>query len=382
MYLRKLTFKENEGKKIEWLIDDVHLGKINLIVGQNSSGKTRTLNAVSEMVDLLKGGVNIPKLHGKYKASFIKDDEEVLLEFEYDNSAILTEILVWKGEKVLERRADGSGWIIYMGGKEKIALDFGIATNQLACFAKRDKLQHPFLEDIHNWAMNMRRFNFSGNMGKNNYTLKGVFDEDEVDLSDTGGSLVPELYLALEKFEDFKGQLVSDMNDIGYQLEDAGITQFSDKNRRTQQDRFAVYTTEAGLEKQVTQNDMSQGMFRAFSVIVRMNRYMHEGRTGCIIIDDIGEGLDFSRAKLLVNLLVKKAESSGIQLIMSTNDSFIMNTVNIESWAVLQRNGNKISLYNYENSKEIFEEFKFTGLNNFDFYASEFFKTGFQDKEE
>jgi AAA15 family ATPase/GTPase len=65
MYLRKLTFRENEGKKIEWLIDDVHLGKINLIVGQNSSGKTRTLNAVSEMVDLLKGGVNIPKIHGK-----------------------------------------------------------------------------------------------------------------------------------------------------------------------------------------------------------------------------------------------------------------------------------------------------------------------------
>jgi len=59
-----------------------------------------------------------------------------------------------------------------------------------------------------------------------------------------------------------------------------------------------------------------------------------------------------------------------------------MNTVEIENWAVLHRDGNKISLYNYENSKEIFEEFKFTGLNNFDFYASEFFKTGFSDKEE
>lgn len=127
---------------------------------------------------------------------------------------------------------------------------------------------------------------------------------------------------------------------------------------------------------------MSQGMFRAFSVIVRINRYIQEGHHGCVIIDDIGEGLDFSRAKLLVNLLVKKAESSGIQLIMSTNDSFIMNAVSIENWAVLNRDGNKISLYNYENSKEKFEEFKFTGLNNFDFYASEFFKTGFSDPSE
>lgn len=382
MYLRKLTFRENEGKTIEWLIDNVHLGKINLIVGQNSSGKTRTLNAVSELVELLNGGTNIPKVHGKYKVSFLVDDQEVLLEIEYDNSIIINESLVWKGEQVIERREDGSGWIIYMGGKENIALDFGIASNQLACFAKRDKLQHPFLEHIHKWARNMRRFDFSGNLGKNSYTLKSIFESDEVDFSDTNSSLVPIFYLGTVNFKKFREQVISDMNEIGYELEDAGITRYSEKNHRSQQEQFAVYTTEKGLEKQVTQRDMSQGMFRAFSVLVRLNSHILEGVTGCVVIDDIGEGLDFSRAKLLVNLLVKKAESSGIQLIMSTNDSFIMNTVQIENWAVLHRNGNKISLYNYENSKEIFEEFKFTGLNNFDFYASEFFKTGFSDPSE
>lgn len=382
MYLRKLTFRENEGKAIEWLIDNVHLGKINLIVGQNSSGKTRTLNAISELVEMLKGSQNIPKIHGKYKVTFITDEEEVLLDFEYDNGMIVNESLVWKGEKVLERKSDGSGWIIYMGSKEHISLEFGIPPNQLACYAKRDKLQHPFLEKIRDWANNLRRFDFSGNLGKNNYVLKRVFEEDEIDFSDTSGSLVPVLQRAMEDYPDFRKQLITDMREIGYQLEDAGIVQFSEKHHPAQQDRFAVYTTEAGLEKQVTQRDMSQGMFRAFSVLVRLNRYILKGKNGCVVIDDIGEGLDFSRAKLLVSLLVKKAESSGIQLIMSTNDSFIMNSVAIENWAVLQRNGNKISLYNYENSREIFEEFKFTGLNNFDFYASEFFKTGFSDQSE
>jgi ABC-type Mn2+/Zn2+ transport system ATPase subunit len=382
MYLRKLTFSENEGKAIEWLIDNVHLGKINLIVGQNSSGKTRTLNAISELVQMLMGSRNIPKIHGKYKVTFITGEEEVQLDFEYDRGVILNEQLIWKGEQVLGRGGDGSGWIIYMGGKEHISLDFGIAPNQLACFAKRDKLQHPFLEKIHDWATNMRRFDFSGNLGKNSYALKSAFTEDEIDYSDTNASLVPVLQHAMEEFEGFRDQLIADMQEIGYQLEDAGIIQYSEKNNPSQQDRYAVYTTEAGLEKQVTQRDMSQGMFRAFSVLARLDRYILKGKTGCIIIDDIGEGLDFSRAKLLVSLLVKKAQSSGIQLIMSTNDSFIMNSVAIENWAVLQRSGNKISLYNYENSREIFEEFKFTGLNNFDFYASEFFKTGFSDQSE
>lgn len=382
MYLRKLTFRENEGKAIEWLIDDVQLGKINLIVGENSSGKTRTLNALSEMVDLLTGSTAVPKVHGKYKVLFIHEKEEVLLTFEYDAGVILNEKLSWKGKELLERNKDGSGRIVYMGGPEQITLDFGIPDNQMACFAKRDKLQHPYLEHIYLWGHNMRRFDFSGNLGKDEYTLKGVFEPEEVQFNETSASLVPILQLALDLYPSFRKMLLDDMTGIGYHVEDLGIVQYSDKKHLKKEDSYAVYITETGLQKKVTQKDMSQGMFRAFSVLVRINRYICAGKQACIIIDDIGEGLDFSRARLLVNLLVKKAEGAGIQLIMSTNDSFIMNAVDIENWAVIHREGNKISLYNYENSKEIFEEFKFTGLNNFDFFASEFFKSGFSDSDQ
>ncbi len=55
MYLRKFSFRENAGQKIEWLIDNVSLGEINLMVGKNSSGKTRTLNALSDLVSMLSG---------------------------------------------------------------------------------------------------------------------------------------------------------------------------------------------------------------------------------------------------------------------------------------------------------------------------------------
>ena len=40
MYLQSFTFRENAGQNIEWLIDNVSLGEINLVVGKNSSGKT------------------------------------------------------------------------------------------------------------------------------------------------------------------------------------------------------------------------------------------------------------------------------------------------------------------------------------------------------
>lgn len=381
MYLHNFTFTENAGKKTEWLIDDVNLGEINLIVGKNSSGKTRTLNALSDLVSMLRGKGTSATGPVSYEMLFRNSENMMKYELEYDLETIRMERLYVGDELVLERGEAGNGIIKYEATPGTIFLEFEIPHDQLACYAKRDRLQHPFIEIIHGWAISLRRFDFSGDLGKTRYALKSSFDPKEMDWSITNNTLVPVLTIAEEQFPQFRELILNDMREISYALEDFGIIHFSERFSNTSQDRYAVYTTETGLEKQVTQRDMSQGMFRAFSVLTQLNYYILCGHKGFVIIDDIGEGLDFTRAKQLVQLLIRKAKKARIQLIMSTNDSFIMNAVGIENWAVLMREGNKISLFNYENSREIFEEFKFTGLNNFDFYASEFFRSGFRNEE-
>jgi ABC-type multidrug transport system ATPase subunit len=379
MFLRKFSFTENAGEKIEWIIDNVSLGAINLVVGKNTSGKTRTLNALTDLVGMIRGKGTSATGPVTYELQFANGENLLNYQLEYDLVTIHRERLLVGEEVVLDRGQDGRGSIKYEATPGSIFLDFEIPHDQLACYAKRDRLQHPFIELIHGWAVSLRRFDFSSDLGKSRYALKSTFHSKDLDLSVTGASLVPVLSIAEKEFPAFKKQVLSDMADIGYDLEDFGIVRFSEPYSQSVQDRYAIFTTEKGLEKQVTQRDMSQGMYRAFSVISQLNYYILKGNKGFVIIDDIGEGLDFTRAKQLVQLLIAKAKQAGIQLIMSTNDSFIMNAVDIESWAVIVREGNKISLFNYENSKEIFEEFKFTGLNNFDFYASEFFKSGFRD---
>jgi ABC-type multidrug transport system ATPase subunit len=381
MYLQSFTFRENAGQNIEWLIDDVSLGKINLVVGKNSSGKTRTLNALSDLVSMLKGKGTSASGPVSYELLYKNSENLMRYELEYDLETIKMERLYMGDELVLERGEEGRGIIKYESTPGSIFLEFEIPHEQLACYAKRDRLQHPFIEIIHGWAISLRRFDFSGDLGKSRYALKSSFEAKEMDWSETTNSLVPVINVAGEEHKQFRELVLKDMQQIGYNLEDFGIIHFSERFNNMSQDRFAVYTTETGLDKQVTQRDMSQGMFRAFSVLVQVNYYILNGNKGLVIIDDIGEGLDFTRAKQLVQVLIAKAEASGIQLIMSTNDSFIMNAVDIENWAVIMREGHKISLYNYQNSKEIFEDFKFTGLNNFDFYASEFFRSGFSDEE-
>lgn len=380
MYLHNFSFRENAGQKIEWLIDEVSLGEINLIVGKNSSGKTRTLNALSDLVGMLLGRGTNAGGPVSYELKFRNEESSLNYELAYDTDTVRMERLYVKEELVLERSERGSGRIKYESTPGSIFLDFEIPHDQLACYAKRDRLQHPFMEIVHDWATSLRRFDFSGDLGKTRYALKSSFDEREMDWSITNNTLVPVLTIAQDKYPPYHQMVIEDMRKISYELEDFGIMHFTERFGSSGQDRYAVYTTEAGLEKQVTQRDMSQGMFRAFSVLSQINFYIQSGHQGMVIIDDIGEGLDFSRAKQLVQVLIAKAEEAGIQLIMSTNDSFIMNAVDIQHWAVIVREGNKISLFNYENSREIFEEFKFTGLNNFDFYASEFFKSGFEDE--
>ena len=49
-----------------------------------------------------------------------------------------------------------------------------------------------------------------------------------------------------------------------------------------------------------------------------------------------------------------------------------MNQVPLEEWAVIQRNGGLVRILNYENSKSLFEDFKFTGLSNFSFLEMDF----------
>jgi len=110
------------------------------------------------------------------------------------------------------------------------------------------------------------------------------------------------------------------------------------------------------------------------AIVVTINYLIQEGAGSTIVIDDIGEGIDFERSSRLIELIFKKAEDTGIQLIATSNDRFLMNIVDIKYWNVFERKGETVQALNYRNSKEAFDEFSLTGLNNFDFFADKLYR--------
>jgi predicted ATPase len=163
------------------------------------------------------------------------------------------------------------------------------------------------------------------------------------------------------------------MHKLDYPLSDIFIKDRVYASLKTNMTEHKIVVTEEGIRKNIVQQEMSQGMFRALSLLTHITYNILKKMPTTILIDDIGEGLDFDRSSRLIKLLIEIAKKNdNIQLIMSTNDRFVMNAVPLEYWQVIQRRGGECQVFNYQNSKEKFDEFEYMGLNNFDFLATDY----------
>lgn len=96
------------------------------------------------------------------------------------------------------------------------------------------------------------------------------------------------------------------------------------------------------------------------------------GTLSTVLVDDLGEGLDYDRSTQLAKIVFEKMSKNNLQLIAATNDRFLMNAVDIKDWNILLREANKVKAINYSNNRKLFDEFKLTGLSNFDLFSSDF----------
>jgi energy-coupling factor transporter ATP-binding protein EcfA2 len=380
MRLESVRYSEFDGTPQEWRLEGLRLGPRNLIVGKNASGKTRVLNVVNGISGHL-AGLRPPAHSGSYDVTFADGDNRLRYELICDREEVVKERFTVDNRRLLDRGKDGRGtiWAEQIDrGKE---IPFQIPLSTLAAVAKQDAIQHPFLEPLHAWASSVRLFPFGSSLGKDHVAV--LVEKGGVAIDERNTDFVVGLYRKAEKeFKDeFKGAVISDMQALQYGLQEIGVCQpISVRLPGLPGEPVGLYVRENALPGIIDQFGMSQGMFRALSVLVQVNYSRMTHNATCILIDDIGEGLDFERSWRLIKLLREKASESNIQLILSTNDRFVMNHVPLEEWSVLQRTGGLVRVRNYENSRDVFEEFKFTGLSNFSFLEMDFI-SGSQSEE-
>jgi hypothetical protein len=372
MMLSKLKYREFPGEENEWTLDHVTLSQINLLVGKNATGKTRSLNVIYSLSQLLSGERQDIS-QSSFEAIFDEGGTtkwKYLLEF--DKFAVTQESLQRNDEKILHRGPGGIGRILAEGIKGRPMIKFQLRGNILAVVAKRDEIQHPFLQPILDWATSIRLFRFGSEMNRAALALvvKGV----QADVNERAtAQVVPIFNKGVQEFKKrYTDALIADMQFMGYDLETIAVRQPSNFTVQGGGTVVGISVKERDLRCWTDQTAISAGMFSVLSLLAQANYYAMAKRGGCILIDDIGENLDYERSCAIIELLRKKANDAPFQLVMSTNNRFVMNVVPLEEWCLLQRDGCEVQAKNWRNARKIFERFKLTGLNNFDFLRYDF----------
>jgi hypothetical protein len=305
---------------------------------------------------------------GAYYAEFEDADDVYKYYLEISIQNVISEKLEINNDEKLIRFHDGMGEIYADELKRKIK--FQLPSNQLVVVSKRDAIQHPYLKKLSDWASGMRMYSFSSSLGKD--IGFPIIDMNQLVVDPRDPNQVAVLYAkgAQEFGDKFTKLIISRMKELDYDLKEIGIAPNPTTPSMARGYANMIYLSEEHIA--LFQPFISQGMFRALSLIISITYNTVKNLPTTVLIDDIGEGLDFDRSAKLIKLLMDIANINDLQLIMSTNDRFVMNTVPLEYWQVIQRSGGECKIFNYRNSKEKFDEFEYMGLNNFDFLATDY----------
>lgn len=378
MTLKNLKYQEYKDDPRLWNLEQCDFTQINLVVGRNATGKTRLVNVINGLCRILSGRLTTVFESGTYEAEFDISGKTYFLYLEFKDGEVVAEHLDVNGSRKLSRDAEGKGQIFY----EEIGdfINFQVPTNIIAIQQRRDELQHPFVVELSRWALGCQTYFFGTTLGKDQ--LVSLSGYEAALRQQTKG--VPEAQDLIRTYiasftqygEKFDKAILRDMKALGYKLSDVGTDDLRNHmpGLNTPEPMFGMFVVEADRQVPLIQGQMSQGMFRALALIIHINAASFGKKHTLVLVDDIGEGLDFERSAQLIDVLIGHAKKSALQIIMTTNDRFVMNRVSLEYWILLRRAKSTIRAFSERNSPKEFASFRDMGLSNFDFFTSAKFK--------
>jgi energy-coupling factor transporter ATP-binding protein EcfA2 len=376
--LSALNYSEYENEDRFWKVDKLTFGPVNLIVGRNATGKTRCLAVASGLAKLLCGKIKSMFVSGTYDVEFSDHGQVQSYKLTFEHHRVIKEEFTVGGKTMLRRSRGGMGSIF--ATEMNADMKFQTPDDCLAVVARQDSIQHPFLQRLHDWGAAVRHLEGGQDMGHKTFVImaKGPPPEPNQDVEQACG-----YYKDGEKKygATFKNAIIADMERIGYPIEDIELRKAQDivASGPITGDLLNIAVKEKDLACWTHQISMSQGMYRVVAQLVNVHHSLLSGKPACFMIDDVGEGLDFERSCSLIDVLRERLAGTESQLIMTTNNRFVMNKIPLEEWTVLQRKGSQVHALNFHNSRERFEEFKFTGLSNFSSLETGFFEGNFPE---
>lgn len=347
-----MVLKSLEYNEPAWSLEGLSFSEACLIVGRNAVGKSKTIDVLNTLVSIILQSKEFTE-HDNFMYTIVFSDDnnkELTYSFAYVNGNIKMEYLQENDILLIDRNKD----ITTFYGD-----NINPPSNKLTINVRRDTKLYPQIEKIVNWAENSYGILFN----QINTFSKGI---KLFSTMSKGESLIP----MFEKLDNnLKLKIQEELNILNYFINKLEIVKIGDEKS----DVKVLHIEEKGVSKFLWEGLLSQGMQRTLYILVLLFYIASQKQdTQTIVIDGFCEGLDYDRSIKLGKYLYKFCLENNIQLITTSNDSFLMDVVDLKYWNILQREGDKVTAINIYNSPELFEDFEFTGLNNFDLFSSDF----------
>lgn len=341
----------------DWVLQKIDLQEVNLLVGTNGTGKSKTLFYLNLLRSFIKSGdFFIKDEHGIWEISWLTDSNQTLTYTlglklnKEDIGVFVSEESLLLGDKIILQRKKDYSCQIFSEISQQADI-FNPPIDEMALLSRRDTKAYPYIENIIEWAKNSYELQFSS-IKMDNESMQIESDYEQY----------PILFSRLNS--EHRERIIINCNFIGFKISNI-------KYESTGHSHFLILTEE-GLNTPIYQFDLSQGMMRSICVLIYIEYLISKSKTATLLIDDLGEGLDYERAIELGKMLFTLCKENNIQLIATSNDSFLMNVIDIDYWNVLIREGKIVKAINKVNHPAIFEDFRFEGTSNFNFFSSSF----------
>src|SRR4051794_18788030 len=103
--LKTVEYAELLDKPNDWTLKGLSLGQVNLIVGKNASGKTRTMNVMANLARLFTPKANITRVHGRHDFVFDSNGQKLQYIVRIAEGKVVFEELLVNDVSMLDRGA-------------------------------------------------------------------------------------------------------------------------------------------------------------------------------------------------------------------------------------------------------------------------------------
>ena len=337
-----------------WELTDMNaLQLTNLLVGKNASGKTRTIRALQNVTNFLQMK---PIVFGDadFKAKLAFSDPQtagrgMVYSFEISQGKVAAETMTVGGKQLIKRDTEKT---LFMGTA------INPPAEKLVAQVRRDRAAYPEVEALMEWAEGVIFISCSN---INPFTV--ILGNASTIVNPLPFSTLVDSLTNAEK-----KQVIATAKRLGYEVVDLSTVKANSEMK-------FVAVNERYVKSNVMDFQLSSGMMRVLYILCFLEYVKHTDKHSLLLIDDLGEGLDYNRATLLGRKVFETCEREHLQMVASSNDSFMMDVVDISKWQILRRKNSKLSVLNPTNTPKLFEAFRMTGLSNFDLFSSDFIET-------